>query len=71
MSSSVSTPRPGRLTRIGGILVFLGFLGFGAMFVAFGIQDANPLEIVGGGAWIVASVGVLLVTADLTRSPPR
>lgn len=69
MSSAALLPRAGRLARIGGILVFLGFLGFGGMFAAFGVQDTNLLEVLGGGSWMVAAVGVLLITADLTRRP--
>ncbi len=70
VSPSVRSAPPGRLTRVGGILVFLGFVAFGGMFATFGIQDLNVFELAGGAGWILAALGALFITLDLTRTPP-
>jgi hypothetical protein len=47
------------------VLIFLGLLGFGAMFASFGLTDADPMEVVGGAGVILAGVGALLVAYAL------
>lgn len=44
------------------MLVLLGFLAYGAMFVSFGITDTDPFEILGGTGLMLAGVGAWLLT---------
>jgi Na+/phosphate symporter len=66
---SFDAEKQDRLVGLGSVLIFLGLLTFGLMWIGFGVVDGSYLEVGGGAGIIVAAIGALLVSLGSRRRP--